>query len=381
MSSDTGATDAANTPQHDSSPALSPTQDFSDLAADASVPAEEPALPLAEPESEPVDSTAEPQPEAGESLAARDIRQDAAPAAPPEWVPWAERRSVGEPDPSPLAASLVDSSDLATEWDASDTSPDFVPPPAPYGPSYARTPSAQVVTGSMEAGSEAADATPLASRYPAGYASSVFPLPAARRRSRMPLVLGTLTAVVLVCVVVVGLTLNALRAADRSPTLYQSALTAQSNDWPNDKECFFKSDGYHIVGASNCYYSGAAYEDATISVTAKLLKGDPSGAYGIAFRRPSADNFYAFLITGNGDWFVLKGNTILLKPAHSSAITAGVGAINQLSVRMQGAHFTFVANGTQLGDLSDSTYATGAAGLAGDVNLDIAYTNFAVTRP
>ncbi len=157
-------------------------------------------------------------------------------------------------------------------------------------------------------------------------------------------------------------------------------MTTSSSAWPNDKECYFRPDGYHIVGNSNCYYSGAHYQDATVTVTAKVLKGPVNAAYGIAFRRPSPNNFYIFLVTNNGDWFLVKDNAVLRKAAPNSAIKTGVGAANVLSVRMQGTRFTFFANGAQLGELTDDTYSTGAVGLSGDVNLDVVYRNFSVTH-
>jgi hypothetical protein len=212
-----------------------------------------------------------------------------------------------------------------------------------------------------------------------GYAPAVYAPPApARQRSRWPLVLGTVTAVLVVAALAVALASYGLNLFGRP--LYQNGLTSVAGGWPNDAECHFKDDGYHINSASNCYYSGADYRDVTISVTTRLLKGDPTGTYGIAFRRPSQNNFYQFLITGNGNWLVVKNDITLQKATPSTAIKTGIGALNKLSVHLQGSHFTFVANGVQLGSLTDDTYPSGKVGLAGDAYIEIVFTDFTVTR-
>lgn len=299
----------------------------------------------------------------------------AEPAQPPELEVWGSDADQLT-DPAYVPPSYANAAPPADPWAQTSVSPDYVPPSIPYLPPYA-TPDP-----SMQANAAPAEEPfPRAPGYPPRYAPPVYPLPAVRR-SRAPL-WGVLIAVALAAVVVLILVRGVLSASGRSTTgpLYSNAMTSSSSNWPDDKECYFRGDGYHIVGASNCYYSGAQYQDATITVTATLLKGDAQGAYGIAFRRPSPDKFYIFLINASGDWFTVKDNTLLQKAQFSPAIKTGVGASNTLSVRMQGDHFTFFANGTQLGSLTDGTYTTGAVGLAGDMNLDVVYRNFTVTRP
>ncbi len=192
--------------------------------------------------------------------------------------------------------------------------------------------------------------------------------------------LGTATAALIVAALALVLATYGLNLLGRP--LYQSGMTLspKPDGWPNDVECRFEGDGYHINSASNCYYSGPDYRDVTITVTTKLLKGDPTGGYGIAFRRPSPNNFYVFLITGNGEWLVLKNAVPLQRATASTAIKTGIGALNKLSVHLQGSQFTFFANGVQLGNLSDDTYPSGKVGLAGDASIEIVFTDFAVTR-
>jgi len=262
--------------------------------------------------------------------------------------PWGQQPMYAEPV-SPLPEDLP-----AVPWaDSSYALPIYAPPPSGYA-----QPMAQSATG---------------------YAPAVYAPPApARQHSRWPLVLGTVTAVLVVAALAVALASYGLNLFGRP--LYQNGLTSVAGGWPNDAECHFKDDGYHINSASNCYYSGADYRDVTISVTTRLLKGDPTGTYGIAFRRPSQNNFYQFLITGNGNWLVVKNDITLQKATPSTAIKTGIGALNKLSVHLQGSHFTFFANGAELGSLSDDTYPSGKVGLAGDAYIEIVFTDFTVTR-
>jgi hypothetical protein len=211
------------------------------------------------------------------------------------------------------------------------------------------------------------------------YPPVVYPLPARPRQgSRWLLLIGTVAAVLVVAVLAVALA-NYVPILLGRP-LYQNSMKSKADGWPDDAECHFAADGYHITSASNCYYDGGDYRDVTISVTATLLKGDPTGAYGIAFRRPSPNNFYVFLIMGNGNWLVLKNAVPLQQATPSTALKAGIGAVNTLSVHAQGSHFTFFANGVQLGSLSDGSYPNGKVGLAGDASTEAVFTDFTVTR-
>ncbi|HEX6818161.1 MAG TPA: hypothetical protein VF120_07290 [Ktedonobacterales bacterium] len=334
----------------------------------------------------------EPQSLEPHNLEPHEVAQQRAEAAPAEWDVaqpvtmaepvepeiWADEDQLTDPvySPSPSANAAPP----VVPWAQTSISPDYVPPATPYVAPHA----SQTGVAPYE------QALQPAAGYPSRFAPPVYPLPAyplpARRRLRLSL-LGVVVALILAALVVLALARGLFSATARTTAgpLYSNAMTSSSTDWPDDKECYFKSDGYHIVNASNCYYSGAQYQDATVTVTAKLLsdaqKGDAQGAYGIAFRRPGPDNFYIFLVNVSGDWFTVKDNTLLQKAQFNSAIKTGVGASNTLSVRMHGGVFTFFANGTQLGSLTDDTYTTGAVGLAGDTNLDVVYRNFAVTRP
>jgi hypothetical protein len=233
--------------------------------------------------------------------------------------------------------------------------------------------------------SAAGASRPRASAYPAQppYTPPAYRLPdAIRQRRGIPPTVGVVAAAVIVTVFVLVLVGRALQQP-RTAVLYENPMKAATSGWRDDplrRDCFFKSDGYHIVTATNCYYADADYGDVTLSATVRLAAGDTHGAFGLAFRRPTKDNFYAFYITGTGSWFAAKQETILRQSQPNSAIKTGVGAVNHLEVRMQGSHFDFSVNGVRVGSLDDSAYREGKVGLVGDQNLEVVFTDFKVTQ-
>jgi hypothetical protein len=367
------------------------------VAAEPALPAGDPS-PVAQPEPAMQPETAlqtelpatTASPDVPEAWAETEGAEDASVAtegeATPDWAEqptfadppiWSEQPTYAEPEYAPLpqwSAAQPEARSTAAE-----PYPEYAP--SAYAPSaYAAPPIASP---------QASAAAQVAAAYPeyAGpaYVAPVYaPPPTSTPRLRWPAVLLTVAALVVVValsLVLADTVFSNFGKTNGVTTLYSNPMTSATNVWPSDQECAFRSDGYHITSAANCYYSGAAYQDVTASVTAKWVSGDPTGAYGIAFRRPSPNKYYVFLVTGDGSWLVARDNVAVVQAQHSTAIKTGVGAVNKLAVRMKGNHFTFFANGTQLGELTDSTYGSGNVGLAGDSSIEVAFRDFTVTQP
>lgn len=284
-------------------------------------------------------------------------------------IGWAEQPTDAEPPTWSGQPTYAQPSYAPSEY----TPPEYIPPDysSPVAPHVAQAKGyPEYIAPTYVAPAYAAPAYP--------------PPPTSSPRLRWPAVILTVAAlavVVALSLVLAGAAFKGFGKTTGPSTLYSSSMTSATSDWPTDQECSFQHDGYHITSATNCYYSAAVYQDATVTVTAKLVSGDVTGAYGIAFRRPGPNRYYVFLVTGDGNWLVARDNVAVVRSQHNSAIKTGVGATNKLAVRMQGGHFTFFVNGTQLGDLTDNTYASGNVGLAGDSNIDVAFRNFSVTQP
>lgn len=177
-----------------------------------------------------------------------------------------------------------------------------------------------------------------------------------------------------------------------SPTLnvlYQDTFTDTPDGWANDKNCIFKSDGYHVVGQTACLSpSDVDPTDADIRVTVQAVKTGQNTGYGIVLRHVSKGNFYTFEITPDGQWGLVKvvndNGTVIKQFESNSAINTGDGASNDLRVVVVGSDFTFYANGTQLGTATDSTFTSGVTGVVNDdtdATSEVIFTNFLVAQP
>jgi hypothetical protein len=152
--------------------------------------------------------------------------------------------------------------------------------------------------------------------------------------------------------------------------IFTDPLTSNTNSWSNDQNCFFRSDGYHIKGGWICYAPTDIPANFTVKVNVKQASGPTDDGYGIAFRRVATGSEYVFLIDGLGHWRVDKcvnSSCSALADWSSSggAIHTAANSENALEVDANGSLFDFFANGTKIGQVSDSTYSTGICGLAG----------------
>lgn len=167
--------------------------------------------------------------------------------------------------------------------------------------------------------------------------------------------------------------------------IYQDALNGSTkSDWTNDSHCFFGSDGYHIKGSFICYAPSDKAGDAVVTVSVKQISGAVTNAFGLVIRRPSAGNYYEFLIDANGKWIfnkVVNGtSSTIVDFTANPAITAGLNQVNTISVQAQGSHFVFKVNGAQVGTADDTTFTTGDTGLSGNDNTEIVYTNLSISK-
>ena len=167
--------------------------------------------------------------------------------------------------------------------------------------------------------------------------------------------------------------------------IYQDALDGSTQaNWTSDSNCFFGSGGYHIKGSFICYAPSDQVGDGVVTVSVKQLSGAVTDGFGLVFRRPSAGNYYEFLIDANGKWFFSKvvggTSTTIVDFTPNSAVTKGLNQVNTISVQSQGSHFVFSVNGTQVGTSDDTTFTTGDTGLSGNDNIEVVYTNLTISK-
>lgn len=187
-----------------------------------------------------------------------------------------------------------------------------------------------------------------------------------------------------------GTTGAATATATNTPgpaVLYQNALTTPDPAWQQDQNCFFRSDGYHIVGFNICFAPIADQQNTDIKVDMTVLNGDQGAPHGIVFRHNSNPDRYAFDLDSYGDWVFFKCiaaqnkcvSVVDYRP--NSAIHQGLHATNTLEVIAVGSHFTFKVNGTEVGAADDSSLSVGAVGFEGHDNSEVVFSNLTITQP
>lgn len=277
--------------------------------------------------------------------------------------------------------------------------PNYPPPDGPYQPAYPPP------SGYFQA------AYP-----PMGYAQPPYvalpPAPPAQRKSRVGLIIGIVTAVVVVLAACMCGAIFAAQSLGHSaairvfPTItvytptpaptpttipvrtviYQNTFASGADGWSTDTStCFWKSDGYHVTDGYECYAPAGVQTDVDISVRAKQLSGDTQSPYGIVFGLDDKNNDYQFVIVGDSSWALFRctnnGCASAVDYTDDPAILGGLRTSNRLEVLVQGTHFEFYVNGTRVGSYDDPNYTAGRVGVAAGENVECAFTDFVVSRP
>lgn len=114
------------------------------------------------------------------------------------------------------------------------------------------------------------------------------------------------------------------------------------------------------------------FDDVFIRAEARQVSGPDDNAYGIICRYQNTENFYAFLVSGDGYYAIAKyqsgsENVIYLTEngqfQPSNEIHTGI-ASNELVVSCVGNELSMEVNGAPLITVTDPTFVTGDIGLA-----------------
>ncbi len=135
---------------------------------------------------------------------------------------------------------------------------------------------------------------------------------------------------------------------------------------------------------------GKQYNNARIEVDTLKLDGPDNNDFGIICRFQDRSNYYAFLISSDGYYGILKvknsayqmlsENTMKFDPS----IKKGK-LLNHLRADCVGQKLTFYANGQKLVEVNDSDFSTGEVGLVAgaydQAGVDIYFSKFVVYNP
>ncbi len=138
---------------------------------------------------------------------------------------------------------------------------------------------------------------------------------------------------------------------------------------------------------------GLNFEDVVISAETRQLSGPNDNAFGVICRYQSEDNFYIFLISGDGFYSIGKyqagsDEVIYLTEdgqfAQSDVINQGTST-NLIEASCIGDELGLAVNGVPLVTVTDPTFVTGDIGLAASTlqpgTLLVAFDDVRVSQP
>ena len=135
------------------------------------------------------------------------------------------------------------------------------------------------------------------------------------------------------------------------------------------------------------------FDDVIVTVQARQMAGPNDNAYGVICRYQNADNFYIFLISGDGYYAIGKYQSGRPQIEYlsgggefqaSDVINQGV-ATNQIRASCIGSELSLAVNGLPLVTVSDPTFVVGDIGLGASTfqpgTAVIAFDNVQVLAP
>lgn len=138
---------------------------------------------------------------------------------------------------------------------------------------------------------------------------------------------------------------------------------------------------------------GREFADVVISAEARQVEGSNDNAYGLICRYQNEQNFYVFLVSGDGYYTIAKyqsgsADVIYLTEGGqfqpSDVVNTGV-ASNELRATCAGNQLSLEVNGVPLVAVTDPTFVTGdigvAAGTLAGGNTVIEFDNVQVVAP
>ena len=138
---------------------------------------------------------------------------------------------------------------------------------------------------------------------------------------------------------------------------------------------------------------GRSYDDVVIDVTTLQVSGTDDNAYGVICRYQDEENFYLFLISGDGFYTIGKYQsgedrvTYLTEDgqfSQSEQINQGA-ATNQIQASCIGNELSLAVNGYPLLTVTDSEFAAGDVGVSVSAlqqgTVEVNFDNLKVIRP
>ncbi len=188
--------------------------------------------------------------------------------------------------------------------------------------------------------------------------------------------------------------------ADPTPAevIFQDNFDNTDTGWEvgdyDDGNVGYKDGTYFVTSTRTDFVmwgvANRTFDDFAIELDATQIAAGPenNNAYGIVCREQGNGDGYYLRVSGDGFYSIAKaeGGTFetLVDWTESSAINKG-NATNRLRILCDGATLALYANGRQLEEVEDSTFATGDIALTAttyeDAPTEIHFDNLVVSKP
>ena len=202
---------------------------------------------------------------------------------------------------------------------------------------------------------------------------------------------------------------DALPFGETGPDSCDSADAQFEDDFSGDQDCgwleYNRGGAVAAIEEGNLTISTSSpgeiwwtnpernFTDAIVEVTTEQIAGPDDNAYGIICRYQDEENFYLFLISGDGYYAIGKYKsgqdrvTYLTEDGQfvkSEQINQGV-AVNQIQASCVGNELALTVNGYPLLTVIDSDFVTGDIGLALSAlqqgTVEVEFDDLKVTAP
>jgi len=205
-------------------------------------------------------------------------------------------------------------------------------------------------------------------------------------------------------IIVLGFLLSACGVS--FPTSYKSGEVILADDFSspnfewdvwkrtdNSTVAYYEDGLVFVINSPNTDYVSTVnsiYENTHMEVLAANLNGLMNNGFGLVCRYQDDDNYYAFLVSSDGYFGILRvlygGFTVLNsgKMQYSDIIKQGE-AINHIRADCVGNQLTLYVNNNQLAQVEDDVFSEGLVGLTAssfeEPGTAILFDNFLVVNP
>ena len=152
------------------------------------------------------------------------------------------------------------------------------------------------------------------------------------------------------------------------------------------------ADGYlltvNFINGAIISVRSQDYAGVRVQAEAAVVAGPPDGYWGVACRQQDPENYYGFVLFGDGRYGILRnlnGEISFLSEGTPPAGLVAPGGVNRVAGACVGDRLTLFVNGQQTAETTDTSFASGNIGiLAGtrtQEGMQALFTGFVIQLP